>query len=697
MVSDNSQQAEGAGRPAGVRRRELLRGATAAAAGTVALSAVDSVSGQPVREEVALEMSDGVTIKGQLLFPSDASGGKADGQFPVVVTFEPYRNGSRTVSGPPTPRGTETLVDAGYIRAEFEIRGTGRSEGRFRLGDDRERLDFGELVYWLYDHPKTTGGVGTYGVSYRGLTQWMAASGVAWIDRPEQPLKALFPIVTGVDGYRDVLWNGGMYDTVFATFWLGLVAGSPLTASALAADEMEPGAWLDLNQDHVAGAFEGPLSAVIGSHLGGEQAYRDPQYSRERDFPNVVAQDIPAFTIQGWYDIFQPGNTLAYTQLQNLWADRDQFAPMTPDQPVSGRYQCVLGPYFHTSSFGDLEFGLARRWFDRFLKGERNGIDETDSPLHLFEVFGDRWVDARTWPLPAFGDRTVETYYLDDGRTDTAPHSSNDGALATAAPDVEAASDSLPWRVYNPCNQGTDEEGTFGLAPGTRCTEDNREFEAATLAYTTPPFETARTVAGPVAASLYAAAENTNTSWVTTLSVVAPDGSSTLVSKGQLLGSFRGLDEERSWYLGDTEGDGGSGDHPGNGAEPGVPERANRPADRDSDSNSDEADVGPLIRPYRGFTRAEEEPVEPGVVERYDITMDPAFARIPADHRLRLAIRTTSSWAMPLAKDLDDVVGVYQVHRDAEHASRVNVPFVSGPIPESDTIWGACEYNCGSP
>lgn len=678
IVTENTWQTRW---PNGVSRRSLLKGAGAAAAGSVALAGADAAAADVVHESVSVEMSDGVTIRGRLFFPGDGDGGKVDGQLPVVATFEPYRNGSDTVSGPPMPRGTERLLDAGYMRAEFEIRGTGGSEGRFRIGDRREELDFGELSYWLYDHEKTTGDVGLYGVSYKGLTQWMAARGVARIDRPEQPLAALFPIVTGVDGYRDVLFNGGMYDTVFASFWLGYVSGSPLAGSALAVDDYEdPRDWIDLMQDHVAGAFEGPLSTVIGSQLGGEQAYRDPEASREHTFPSVVAQNIPAFTIQGWYDIFQPGNTLAYTQLQNLWADRYQFGPMEPDQEVTGRYQCVVGPYFHTSEFGDLEFELARRWFDRFLKGERNGIDETDTPLHLFQTFGDRWVDARTWPLPDFGDRSVETYYLRAGRTGTAPHSLNDGALSPSPPEAADAADPLPWKLFNACNQGTDEEGTFGLAPETRCTTSNEEFEAGTLVYTSPACEEARHVAGPVAASIHASTENTNTSWVTVLSVVAPDGSSTMLSKGQLLGSFRGLDRERSWYV-DPEGEGPS-------------RRPDLPA---ASPEADGGTEGTLIRPYRGFTEAEETAVEPGAVERYDVTMDPVFARVPAGHRLRLAIRTSSSWATPFAKDLDDVVGVYRVRRTDEHASHLNVPFVSGPIPESGTQWGRCQFNCGPP
>jgi len=97
----------------GLSRRSLLKGASAAAASSMALAAAGGVGADPVHEEVAVEMSDGVTIRGRLYFPSDDSGGKADGQFPVVATFEPYRNGTDNKNDTPTPRGTAQLVDAG--------------------------------------------------------------------------------------------------------------------------------------------------------------------------------------------------------------------------------------------------------------------------------------------------------------------------------------------------------------------------------------------------------------------------------------------------------------------------------------------------------------------------------------------------------------------------------------------------------
>lgn len=83
-----------------------------------------------------------------------------------------------------------------------------------------------------------------------------------------------------------------------------------------------------------------------------------------------------------------------------------------------------------------------------------------------------------------------------------------------------------------PLQPGNRREGTFGSAPGTRCTKDSRGFEAGTLAYTTPALDVQRNVAGSVGANVDASTRKSNTTCVAALGVVAPGRSSALVSKG---------------------------------------------------------------------------------------------------------------------------------------------------------------------
>lgn len=73
------------------------------------------------------------------------------------------------------------------------------------------------------------------------------------------------------------------------------------------------------------------------------------------------------------------------------------------------------------------------------------------------------------------------------------------------------------------------------------------------------------------------------------------------------------------------------------------------------------------------------------------------FARVRRGHRLRLTIQTTAPWATPAAKDVDDLVGgLYQVQRNGLYPSRVNIPFVEGPLDVSSTDWGKCHFACGA-
>ena len=74
---------------------------------------------------------------------------------------------------------------------------------------------------------------------------------------------------------------------------------------------------------------------------------------------------------------------------------------MSTGQPVTGRYQLVVGPWFHNPATLGLTFQqMQLAWFDRWLKGIHNGIDRTRTPLHAFELGTSRWINLARWPVP---------------------------------------------------------------------------------------------------------------------------------------------------------------------------------------------------------------------------------------------------------------------------------------------------------
>src|SRR5262245_48470764 len=125
--------------------------------------------------------------------------------------------------------------------------------------------------------------------------------------------------------------------------------------------------------------------------------------------------------------------------------------------------------------------------------------------MHLLEPGTDRWINGAQYPL-------ISSY--------TRWHLSAGGALSSAFQATEG-NESLAWG--DPAQ------------PGAR------------IAFTTAPIAEGATLAGPISATLYASSSNTNLEIIARLYDVAPDGGTTLVSRGAILGSQRALDPAKSW------------------------------------------------------------------------------------------------------------------------------------------------------
>src|SRR5207249_855039 len=78
--------------------------------------------GTVIKTDIEIAMSDGVVLVGDVSYPADlASGGRASGEFPVILTQNPY--GSALFG----PQYGEIFVTHGYIFVTVDVRGTSRS------------------------------------------------------------------------------------------------------------------------------------------------------------------------------------------------------------------------------------------------------------------------------------------------------------------------------------------------------------------------------------------------------------------------------------------------------------------------------------------------------------------------------------------------------------------------------------------
>jgi hypothetical protein len=601
------------------------------------------------QRHVPVRMADGTVLDAEIAAPANpATGSPAAGRFPVLLTQTPYGKDTAGLADSSAIGPDTYFVKRGYIDVAVDVRGTGASGGTFTLFDPQQVSDGVALVKWAARLPHSAGVVGLHGASYLGIDQMLTAGAVG----RHSPLKAIFPIVSANDIYRDTAFMGGIPDGEFDAAYIGALLPVVNLLNPIVALMEDPAnllAHAAVLLQHAKNTLDYNGRYLFNTYFGGPDSYdtpnwhvRSPGYVLNR----IVANRIPAYLIGGEYDLFQRGAPMNFAGLQNAWAGRPVNAPMRTGQPVTGRYQLLDGPYTHLSAalpktLDELEL----EWFDTWLRGERTGMAQTLTPLHYYDLGTGHYAADTKYPIAG---TAPQTYYFSGVRSGSAL-SQNDGTLTTSKPTSSTGSDSVHWLPVGSsiCDRSIDQWGAGALTFVTSrfpkpvpCFDDDRlgQIGPTALTYTTAPFTHARTLAGPIAATIYAGANRTETEWVVNVEDVAPDGTSKPLTQGALLGSARALDRSRSWRVDDK-----------------------------------------LVMPYHPYTKAAAVPVRRGAVTRYDIEVFPTYSTLAAGHRLRVTINTTDfPHLLPTPQQFVKLFGgTYEVQRTATAPSSITVPLTS--------------------
>jgi uncharacterized protein len=603
----------------------------------------------------AITMADGTVLRANVYYPTDSTGKEAAGPFPVILTQTPYGKDDAKYAGGNLAAlggGSTYLVQRGYIQVVADVRGTGGSQGEWGLFDPVQGTDGATLVNWAAKLPHADGDVGLLGASYLGINQFATAA-----DAGPAHVKAMFPIISGNDIYKDTAFAGGFPDIEFSSFYLGLTAGLNLLLPTAEGNNDFATALID--HVHDLGDFDAELVGNI--ETGGADAY-DGSYWQDRspvnDIAQIVKDGIPAFLVGGWYDLFQRGELLNYSGFQNAWDNRPVLAPMEPGQPVTPRYQLIQGPWYHVTAGTGLDYhgldmdGVELAWFDHWLKGIDTGITDTTTPLHLEDLATGKYVDASRYPL---NQATPTTYYLHSGQ-----------GLSTTTPAAAEKPDSLLFTGTEiPCTTSTEQWaaglgvlalGLFDISDPCTKSAGLSQIGPGVQNYTTAPFTTATTLAGPIGATLYATSTTTDTEWVVQISDVAPDGTATPLTSGLLEGDQRAIDPSQTWYGAD----------------------------------------GNALLPFHDYTQASASPVVPGKVTQYDVEVFPTFDTLEPGHRLRVTIATSDfPHALPTVVQIPHLLGgVYSLEHTATYPSSVQLPLAS---PTSFASVAGTSLGCPAP
>ncbi|MFI6868006.1 CocE/NonD family hydrolase [Nocardia sp. NPDC050406] len=548
------------------------------AAGSAWTAAHDGSQQYPnvfIEWDVPITMSDGTVLKGNVYRPADASGRPIDTPTPTVVNMTPYTklvsnlgdsalaipglsdallNFFRQVNLSGTPISglgelingagngqlrnftvDRQLIKSGYTQVVVDVRGTGFSQGEWDMLRDREQQDTYEVIDWASKQGWSNGRIGMNGISYSAINQVQVA------EKQPPALKAIFPVVPGSDLVDDVLAPGGGFGFNFIPLWLSAINGLKWVPDlASIANGKFDTQWL---QDRIDNPFT-YLDVLISAYTSQKMGDLDPRVTQmlSDDSPERRAwlgdpSQIQAatFVYGGWHDLFTYSESQIYNDIQ-----------LPP-----GQKQLMMGNTYHVSSGADVGGPgapprldvLQRAWFDKWLKGIDNEIDSY-GPVTLKQQ-GGGWITQGGFgdSAPASQQSEYRRMYLSSRPSGTAD-SVYDGSLTSEGSDFArlSVSPGLTTLCSNDAAQAT--AGVLSIIDA--CAKDSRIAETNALTFTSEPVAEATTISGPIALHLETVQDAADGYWTATVNDVAPDGTSTVLTSGQLMASLRQVDESLS-------------------------------------------------------------------------------------------------------------------------------------------------------
>ncbi|MFD9372343.1 CocE/NonD family hydrolase [Streptomyces sp. NPDC060020] len=308
-----------------------------AAPAPAAAVAADAPAASPELRFHDIPGSGGITLKGNVFTPAGAVSGR---KYPLIVL--PTSWGMPQIEYIAQAR---KLADSGYVVVSYTSRGFWLSGGQIEVAGPPDIADVSAVIDWaLANSPADADHIGLGGVSY--------GAGISLLASAHDPrVKA----VVAMSGWADLI------ESIYSGRTQHLQAAGMLGAAGYLTGRPGP-------------ELQSILGDFLGSRLDREQQMIE--WGRKRS----AAEQVDRINANG-----------AAVMLGNAWGDTifppNQYAKFY--ERLTGPKRLEFRPGDHATAEGTGLLGLpndtwtnAHRWFDRYLKGERNGVD-TEAPVQI--------------------------------------------------------------------------------------------------------------------------------------------------------------------------------------------------------------------------------------------------------------------------------------------------------------------------
>jgi predicted acyl esterase len=329
-----------------------------------------------------------------------------------------------------------------YNVMAIDMRGTGSAEGVWGAMDPTEQYDLAYIIdEWIPAQSWSDGKIGMVGGSYMAILQYSVSGLLETEYNPATGqtelthLKAIAPLSTLSDTYRDIAVHGGNFEMEFMTVWIAATdLLSVLPPDLFLGGHSAPGINLedieyaaDIWAQHFSQLqvpidwIMDPDNSLKNSWYNNKSPYiywpEKPEggWGFEPEYPpaigtSTIPSTLPVFNTGGWFDIFTRGtlNNYQYGLANHAATDK----------------ALVIGPWYHHDAAmmcpgingigiggeGLINNDILIRWFDWKIKGEDDPFME-EFPVVTYVMGDERWRAEKSWPLP---ETRIEnqSYYL---------------------------------------------------------------------------------------------------------------------------------------------------------------------------------------------------------------------------------------------------------------------------------------------
>jgi putative CocE/NonD family hydrolase len=518
----------------------------------------------------------------------------------------------------------------GYALIIMDVRGRGASGGHSPYPFAPAELeDFNQVLNWIARQSWSNGQVGAYGISYDGT----AADWMTTLNNPA--LTAVAPQFSDFDLYADLLMPGGIrFETFLQTWEESIVAQDTNDICAFLgvtdATECETIQPMIGGIKPVDNDLDGTqLAAALADHQANGKVDQMSQHLVARDdlFGSVPFDSLNPYTNQ----VATEQSGVAYFTWASWFDAGTANGALKRFKHYRNPQQVIIGPWTHgadadanpyRSPTAELElnteaqFALLAEFFDTWVKQPKPNL-ETPKLIRYYTLNENVWKTTPTWPPVGV---QMQRFYLHE-------HAS----LRQQIPVVESPADS--YLVDFNATTGANNRWLTQLGTDDVYYGDRREADQLLLTYDSEPLEQPIEITGHPVIKLYFSADLPDIAIYIYLEDVAPDGTVTYLTEGQLRAVHRQVRDDINFA--------GEG-------------------------------------PQHSYLREDMQALTPNEVVTLAITLNPISVWLAAEHRIRIAIAGHDQGTfMRIPKE---GVPTFMIYHNSAQPSYIELPIQTSKI-----------------